>query len=167
MRPVGLRGSSFARAVSSGSCSFRDVQPRFRVPAIFNSIPPASTPTPASTTTQFTMSNKELEQRCTTLRHDLKAWEKNFASQHNGQRAGRDDIKADSVICMHATTYELLGYYADSSQLKSTRNTTNSERYYRARLLPRRRLNEPQAAKPPITSNAPQKRTPGKPWQPR
>jgi 26S proteasome regulatory subunit N12 len=49
------------------------------------------------------MSITELEQRCNALRNDLKAWEKQFAAQHNGKKAGRDDIKADAIICMHAT----------------------------------------------------------------
>jgi hypothetical protein len=54
-------------------------------------------------TTQHTMSITEFEQRCTVLRNDLKAWEKEFAAQHNGKKAGREDIKADAVICTHAT----------------------------------------------------------------
>jgi uncharacterized small protein (DUF1192 family) len=49
------------------------------------------------------MSITELEQRCNALRNDLKAWEKQFAAQHNGQKAGREDIKADAVICTHTT----------------------------------------------------------------
>ena len=53
------------------------------------------------------MSITELEQRCNTLRNDLKAWEKQFAAQHNGKKAGREDIKADAVICTHAT-YEIM-----------------------------------------------------------
>lgn len=52
---------------------------------------------------QLNMSITELEQRCHALRNDLKAWEKQFAAQHNGKKAGREDIKADAVICMHAT----------------------------------------------------------------
>ena len=54
-------------------------------------------------TTQHTMSITEYEQRCTVLRNDLKAWEKEFAAQHNGKKAGREDIKADAVICTHTT----------------------------------------------------------------
>lgn len=54
-------------------------------------------------TTQHTMSITEYEQRCTVLRNDLKAWEKEFTAQHNGKKAGREDIKADAVICTHAT----------------------------------------------------------------
>lgn len=49
------------------------------------------------------MSITEYEQRCTVLRNDLKAWEKEFTAQHNGKKAGREDIKADAVICTHAT----------------------------------------------------------------
>jgi 26S proteasome regulatory subunit N12 len=51
------------------------------------------------------MSNTEYEQRCTVLRNDLKAWEKEFAAQHNGKKAGREDIKADAVICTHPTHF--------------------------------------------------------------
>lgn len=37
------------------------------------------------------------------LRQDLKVWEKKFAAQNNGRKAGRDDIKANEEICMYAT----------------------------------------------------------------
>lgn len=57
------------------------------------------------------MSITELEQRCNALRNDLKAWEKQFAAQHNGRKAGREDIKADAVICMHTTKSIDLGFY--------------------------------------------------------
>jgi hypothetical protein len=49
------------------------------------------------------MSVTEIEQRCNVLRNDLKLWEKKFAAQNNGRKAGRDDIKANEDICMHAT----------------------------------------------------------------
>jgi 26S proteasome regulatory subunit N12 len=49
------------------------------------------------------MSNDEIEQRCTELRHELKAWEKKFAAENNGRKAGRDDIKANADICTYAT----------------------------------------------------------------
>jgi 26S proteasome regulatory subunit N12 len=49
------------------------------------------------------MSNDEVEQRCTELRHELKAWEKKFAAENNGQKAGRDDIKANAEICTYTT----------------------------------------------------------------
>jgi 26S proteasome regulatory subunit N12 len=45
------------------------------------------------------MSNDEIEQRCNVLRQDLKAWEKKFAAQNDGRKAGRDDIKANAEIC--------------------------------------------------------------------
>jgi 26S proteasome regulatory subunit N12 len=48
------------------------------------------------------MSITELEMRCDALRNDLKSWEKQFAAQNSGRRAGREDIKADAIICMHA-----------------------------------------------------------------
>jgi len=47
------------------------------------------------------MSNDEIEQRCNVLRLDLKAWEKKFAAQNDGRKAGRDDIKANAEICMY------------------------------------------------------------------
>jgi hypothetical protein len=49
------------------------------------------------------MSITEAEQRCNELRNDLKIWEKNFAAQNDGRKAGRDDIKANEEICTHAT----------------------------------------------------------------
>lgn len=47
------------------------------------------------------MSNDEIEQRCNLLRQDLKVWEKQFAAQNDGRKAGRDDIKANAEICTH------------------------------------------------------------------
>ena len=46
-----------------------------------------------------TMSNAELEKRCDALRRDLKIWEKQFAVEHQGRKAERQDIKADATIC--------------------------------------------------------------------
>ncbi|KAK8206816.1 regulatory particle non-ATPase [Zalaria obscura] len=37
-------------------------------------------------------------ERITTLRQELKAWEKTFAASHDGRKAGRDDIKANPEI---------------------------------------------------------------------
>ncbi|KAH6643953.1 DNA replication regulator SLD2 [Boeremia exigua] len=54
------------------------------------------------------MSITDIEQRCNALRNDLKAWEKQFASQHNGSRAGREDIKADVVISQKYKEYNKL-----------------------------------------------------------
>ncbi|KAF1931563.1 uncharacterized protein M421DRAFT_55427 [Didymella exigua CBS 183.55] len=54
------------------------------------------------------MSITELEQRCNALRNDLKAWEKQFAAQHNGKKAGREDIKADVVISQKYKEYSKL-----------------------------------------------------------
>lgn len=48
------------------------------------------------------MSVTEIEQRCNALRNDLKIWEKTFAAQNGGRKAGRDDIKANEDICTHA-----------------------------------------------------------------
>jgi len=50
------------------------------------------------------MSNDEIEQRCTVLRQELKVWEKKFATENNGRKAGRDDIKANAEICTYRAT---------------------------------------------------------------
>jgi|SRR5690242_11134132 len=71
-------------------------------PAIFQMALHVVIESNTKSTTQHTMSITELEQRCNSLRNDLKAWEKQFAVQHNGKKAGRDDIKADVVICTYA-----------------------------------------------------------------
>ncbi|CAA9957197.1 Drc1-Sld2 domain containing protein [Pyrenophora teres f. maculata] len=54
------------------------------------------------------MSNDEIEQRCNALRLDLKAWEKKFAAQNNGRKAGRDDIKANAEISQKYKEYNKL-----------------------------------------------------------
>ena len=54
------------------------------------------------TTLHFAMNNMEFEQRCNALRLDLKTWEKKFSAANDGRKAGREDIKADATICMHA-----------------------------------------------------------------
>jgi hypothetical protein len=58
--------------------------------------------------TIFTMSNTEQEQRCNALRLELKTWESKFSAKHAGRKAGRDDIKADAVICMQTRAYDPL-----------------------------------------------------------
>lgn len=57
------------------------------------------------------MSNDDIEQRCTVLRQDLKVWEKKFAAQNHGRKAGRDDIKANAEICMHTLDKDILEPY--------------------------------------------------------
>ena len=77
------------------------------------------------------MSITELEQRCNALRNDLKAWEKQFAAQHNGKKAGREDIKADAVICMHATcsTCMDLPLILSSTKVQRVQQITSSAVY--------------------------------------
>jgi hypothetical protein len=80
----------------------------------------AFVPTP---TAQIAMSVTESEERCNVLRLDLKVWEKKFAAQNNGRKAGRDDIKADEEICMHATysmikTFQLTDYSAQIQRVQ-------------------------------------------------
>lgn len=77
------------------------------------------------------MSITELEQRCKTLRNDLKAWEKQFAAQHNGKKAGREDIKADTVICMHATgsSYTNGLLIMSSAKVQRVQQVTSSAAY--------------------------------------
>jgi DNA replication regulator SLD2 len=40
----------------------------------------------------------DLTEKSNVLRIDLKTWEKEFASAHNGKKASRDDIKANPDI---------------------------------------------------------------------
>ncbi|KAI4914659.1 DNA replication regulator sld2 [Alternaria incomplexa] len=54
------------------------------------------------------MSNDEIEQRCTVLRQELKVWEKKFATENNGRKAGRDDIKANAEISQMYKEYNKL-----------------------------------------------------------
>jgi hypothetical protein len=54
------------------------------------------------------MSNAEQEQRCNALRLELKIWESKFSAKNGGRKAGRDDIKADAVICMRTRAFGLL-----------------------------------------------------------
>ncbi|EMD66571.1 hypothetical protein COCSADRAFT_197987 [Bipolaris sorokiniana ND90Pr] len=54
------------------------------------------------------MSNDDIEQRCTVLRQDLKVWEKKFAAQNHGRKAGRDDIKANAEISQKYKEYSKL-----------------------------------------------------------
>ncbi|KAH7409954.1 DNA replication regulator SLD2 [Phaeosphaeria sp. MPI-PUGE-AT-0046c] len=56
------------------------------------------------------MSVTEIEYRCNTLRNDLKTWEKEFAAQNGGRKAGRDDIKANQ---------EISGKYKEYNKLRS------------------------------------------------
>ena len=48
----------------------------------------------------------ELTEKSNALRIELKKWEKEFASASNGQKASRDDIKANPDI----GTYRLRDY---------------------------------------------------------
>ncbi|KAF2819784.1 hypothetical protein CC86DRAFT_449813 [Ophiobolus disseminans] len=54
------------------------------------------------------MSITEIEDRCNVLRLDLKVWEKKFAAQNNGRKAGRDDIKANENISNKYKEYSKL-----------------------------------------------------------
>jgi hypothetical protein len=64
------------------------------------------------------MDNTQLEQKASTLRLELKAWEKTFATQHAGRKAGREDIKADTTICTYRNQLVLFYFWdsANSSQ---------------------------------------------------
>ena len=72
-----------------------------RSPDLFS--PPRYSFRPNTILTPYTMSITEIEQRCNVLRYDLKVWETKFTAQNQGRKAGRDDIKANEEICMHAT----------------------------------------------------------------
>ncbi|KAH9861625.1 DNA replication regulator sld2 [Plenodomus biglobosus] len=54
------------------------------------------------------MSITDVEQRCNELRQDLKAWEKQFAAQNEGRKAGREDIKANADISQKYKEYNKL-----------------------------------------------------------
>ncbi|KAF3010831.1 regulatory particle non-ATPase [Curvularia kusanoi] len=76
------------------------------------------------------MSITEYEQRCTALRNDLKAWEKQFAAQHNGKKAGREDIKADAIISQKYKEYNKLRTHppgAAAPQTPSKRATSRKQ----------------------------------------
>lgn len=40
----------------------------------------------------------QLTKESVSIRHELKIWEKAFAASHQGQKAGRDDIKQNPHI---------------------------------------------------------------------
>lgn len=64
---------------------------------------PLRTYSPRQSPHDLIMSITDIEQRCNVLRQDLKAWEKQFAAQNEGRKAGRDDIKGNTEICTYAT----------------------------------------------------------------
>jgi hypothetical protein len=101
-----------------------------------------------TSTTTNAMDNSELERHSYALRQELKSWEKNFSIQHAGRKAGRDDIKADAAICMHATTAFYCTSLANIIQLKNTKSTAKSETSLRAKPHRRRRQNVHRAANP-------------------
>ncbi|ORY13299.1 DNA replication and checkpoint protein-domain-containing protein [Clohesyomyces aquaticus] len=113
-----------------------------------------------------TMDSADLENRCHAMRHELKAWEKLFASQHNGRKAGRDDIKANAAISQKYKEYGrirdlLAGKAAPQTPSKATRrrkSTADVDRTPRARApttTPRKRKltdeNDPVAGEEEIS----------------
>ena len=46
-----------------------------------------------------------LTEKSATLRSDLKAWEKEFAAQNDGRKAGREDIKQNPAIGIPTPPY--------------------------------------------------------------
>ena len=46
---------------------------------------------------------EKLTQESIALRHELKAWEREFAATHDGGKASREDIKQNPEIGRHAT----------------------------------------------------------------
>ncbi|KAF2739374.1 DNA replication regulator SLD2 [Polyplosphaeria fusca] len=97
------------------------------------------------------MDTNELEQRSAILRQDLKVWEKQFASEHRGRKAGRDDIKSNATISQKYKEYNkirdiLLGKSAIRTPSKRTKS---------------RKIREPERTvntRPADTNNTPQKR---------
>jgi len=51
-----------------------------------------------------------LEQKSVQIRQELKVWEKQFSTDNEGRKAGREDIKANSSIgtCIHSLNMHLL-----------------------------------------------------------
>lgn len=45
------------------------------------------------------------QDRIVALRQELKAWEKSFSAANAGRKPGRDDIKQNAAIGMHAPVY--------------------------------------------------------------
>ncbi|CAO2654183.1 Nn.00g109160.m01.CDS01 [Neocucurbitaria sp. VM-36] len=74
------------------------------------------------------MSSTDIEQRCTILRHDLKAWEKEFAAANHGQRAGRDDIKANAEISQKYKEYNKLRVRLSSKPAPQTPSKRTTSR---------------------------------------
>lgn len=74
------------------------------------------------------MSNTEFEQRCNVLRQDLKVWEKNFAAQNEGRKAGRDDIKANSEISQKYKEYNKLRVRLSSKPAPQTPSKRTTSR---------------------------------------
>ena len=63
------------------------------------------------------------ETAVTTLRQELKAWEKTFAATHEGRKAGREDIKSDASIAAKYREYDKLrrrGSQKQNSQSQPT-----------------------------------------------
>ncbi|EOD46246.1 putative dna replication regulator sld2 protein [Neofusicoccum parvum UCRNP2] len=52
--------------------------------------------------------NPDLSAQCTAVRTELKAWEKDFALQNGGRKAGRRDIKANAHIAARYKEYNKL-----------------------------------------------------------
>jgi hypothetical protein len=53
---------------------------------------------PAAMANHVLNSSADVASRALDLRADLKAWEKEFASTHDGRKAGREDIKQHPLI---------------------------------------------------------------------
>jgi hypothetical protein len=126
MQQCGSPGVEPIRLASHASAT-RNSAPATRS-AIFNIviIPTTSAAFVPTTIIQLAMSVTEIEQRCNILRHDLKVWEKKFAAENNGQKAGRDDIKANDDICMHVI-WNISGPSAYRLQRTNTKSTTSFE----------------------------------------
>ncbi|KAF2495731.1 hypothetical protein BU16DRAFT_572928 [Lophium mytilinum] len=56
----------------------------------------------------MTTTNADPNDRCSTLKQELKLWEKDFAAAHNGRKAGRLDIKANASISQKYKEYNKL-----------------------------------------------------------
>src|SRR5436190_11970168 len=108
----------------------------------------------------------ELSQKSASLRHQLKKWEKQFATANNGRKACREDIKKDpaigarSFMCIHCFySYFVASKYKEYTKIReilSGKNSLPSSSHHKSRkrkathepaLTPSKRVQEGTPAK--------------------
>ncbi|PGH19303.1 hypothetical protein AJ80_04056 [Polytolypa hystricis UAMH7299] len=68
------------------------------------------------------------DQQATSLRAELKDWERAFSAANGGRKAGRDDIKGDPVIAAKYKAYTRLREQISSSTSLEDNNSSNSKK---------------------------------------